>query len=347
MAQLSFLSIALNRKKLRCERFLDEMSKAVPWQMLVSEIQPYYAGNQDTNKDTGNGVSRDTNKGTGNDVNKNTNKGGRPQFPIELMLKIHCLQQWYNLSDPAAEDAIYDRCSFQKFLALDLISDRVPDETTILNFRHLLEKHNLSEAIFDAVNHFLEEKNLLVKEGTAVDATLIAAPTSTKNKDKSRDPEMSSTKKNNQWHFGMKAHIGVQTQGKPLVHSVAASTAKEHDSIKTYDLLHGEENAVFGDKAYDDQALKQACRQQGIFYGITNKAKSKHSLSAKQKKRNQQFSSVRAKVEHPFQVIKCIWNYRKVRYRGLKKNMGQLNVLFALSNLFMIRKQLLPIPIHI
>ena len=131
-----------------------------------------------------------------------------------------------NLSDPAAEDAIYDRISFQKFLALDLISDKVPDETTILNFRHLLEKHNLSEAIFDAVNHFLEEKNLLVKEGTSMDATLIAAPTSTKNKSKSRDPEMSSTKKSNQWYFGMKAHIGVQSRGKPLVHSVMASTAK-------------------------------------------------------------------------------------------------------------------------
>jgi IS5 family transposase len=145
----------------------------------------------------------------------------------------------------------------------------------------------------------------------------------------------------------MKAHIGVQSRGKPLVHSIVATTAKEHDSVKTYDLLHGEEEAVFGDKAYDDQALKQSCRQQGIFYGITNKAKSKHPLSNKQKKRNKQFSSVRASVEHPFQIIKCIWNYRKVRYRGLKKNMGQLNILFALSNLFMIRKQLMPTAIHV
>ena len=144
-----------------------------------------------------------------------------------------------------------------------------------------------------------------------------------------------------QWYFGLKAHIGVQSQGKPLVHSVVATTAKEHDSVKTHDLLHGEENAVFGDKAYDDCALKQACRQQEIFYKITNKAKPKHPLSNKQKKRNKQFSQVRAKVEHPFQIIKCIWNYRKVRYRGLKKNLGQLNILFALSNFFMIRKQLL------
>lgn len=338
MSQLSFLSIALNKKKLRCEKFLDEMSRVVPWAMLVSETHPYYSGNQDDDKDK----KHDTNNGV--------NKGGRPSFPLELMLKIHCLQQWYNLSDPSVEDAIYDRNSFQKFLGLDLISDKVPDETTILNFRHFLEKYNLSEAIFDAVNHFLEEKNLLVKEGTSMDATLITAPTSTKNKNKSRDPEMSSTKKNDQWYFGMKAHIGVQSRGKPLVHSFVATTAKEHDSVKTYDLLHGEETDIFADKAYDDQALKQVCRQQGIFYGITSKAKPKHPLSNKQKKRNKQFSSARAKVEHPFQIIKCIWNYRKVRYRGLKKNTGQLNILFALSNLFMIRKQLLkqllPIPIQ-
>jgi len=147
MAQLSFLSIALNKKKLRCENFLDEMLKAVPWQMLISEISPYYSNNQ-------NNFSRRT----------VLSQGGRPSFPLELMLKIHCLQQWCNLSDPAAEDAIYDRSSFQKFLALDLISDKVPDETTILNFRHLLEKHNLSKAIFDAVNHFLFEQNLLSKK---------------------------------------------------------------------------------------------------------------------------------------------------------------------------------------
>jgi transposase len=227
MAQLSFLSIALNKKKLRCEKFLDEMLKVATWAVLVSEIQPYYVGTHDSDKKN-------------QDANSVSCKGGRPSFSLELMLKIHCLQQWYNLSDPAAEDAIYDRSSFQKFLVLDLISDRVPDETTILNFRHLLKKHNLSEAIFDAVNHFLEEKNLLVKEGTSLDVTLIVAPTSTKNKDKSRDSEMSSTKKNNQWHFGIKAHIGFQSRGKPLVHSILASTAKEHDSVTTYDLLHGE-----------------------------------------------------------------------------------------------------------
>jgi len=316
VSQLSFLSIALNNKKLRCEKFLDEMSVVIPWQRLEDAIKPYYF----------------------NDV---SNKGGRPPFDLELILKIHCLQQWFGLSDPGIEDAIYDRNSFQKFLNIDLMAGRVPDETTILNFRHLLEKYNLAKALFEEINSYLEEKNLLLKEGTVVDATLIAAPTSTKNKAKKRDPEMSSTKKNDQWYFGMKAHIGVQSKGKPLVHSLESSTAKDHDSTKTEELLHGDETDVFADKAYDDKAIKQFCRKNGIFYGITNKAKRNKKLSNKQKKRNKQFSSVRAKVEHPFQIIKCQWNYRKVRYRGLMKNTGQLNILFGLANLFMVRKLLL------
>ncbi len=312
MSQLSFLSIALNNKKLRCQKFLDEMSVVIPWQRLINIIKPYYFNISD--------------------------KGGRPPFDLELMLKIHCLQQWFGLSDPAMEDAIYDRNSFQKFLNIDLISDRVPDETTILNFRHLLEKHNLSKLLFEEINSYLEEKNLLLKEGTAIDATLISAPTSTKNKDKKRDSEMSSTKKGDQWHFGMKAHIGVQSQGKPLVHSFESSTAKDHDSIKTEELLHGDETDIFADKAYDNEDIKRFCRSNNIFYGITNKAKRNKKLSNKQRKRNKQFSSVRAKVEHPFQIIKCQWNYRKVRYRGLLKNTGQLNILFGLANLFMVRK---------
>jgi transposase, IS5 family len=321
MSQLSFLAIGLNGKKLRCQKFLDEMLVVVPWQRLVDKIIPLYYGD---NKD----------------VNGNF-KGGRPSFDLELMLKIHSLQQWFGLSDPGMEDAIYDRNSFQKFLNIDLISDRVPDETTILNFRHFLEKNNLAKAIFEEINSYLSEKGFLLKEGTAIDATLIAAPTSTKNKDKKRDPDMSSTKKNNQWYFGMKAHIGVQSRGKPLVHSIESSTAKDHDSTKTEELLHGDETDLFADKAYDDKLIKQFCRKNGIFYGITNKTKRNKKLSNKQNKRNKQFSSVRAKVEHPFQIIKCQWNYRKVRYRGLKKNTGQLNFLFGLTNLFMVRKALM------
>ncbi len=292
------------------------MLAAVPWYRLTDKIKPYYFSNDNS-------------------------QGGRPPFDLDLMLKIHSMQQWFGLSDPGMEDAIYDRNSFQKFLNIDLMVDKVPDETTILNFRHLLEKYGLAKTLFAEINSYLEEKNLLLKEGTVIDATLIAAPTSTKNKAKKRDPEMSSTKKNDQWYFGMKAHIGVQSKGKPLVHSLESSTAKDHDSTKTEELLHGDETDVFADKAYDDKAIKQFCRRHGIFYGITNKAKRNKKLSNKQKKRNKQFSSVRAKVEHPFQIIKCQWNYRKVRYRGLLKNTGQLNILFGLANLFMVRKLLL------
>jgi len=313
MSQLSFLSIATANKKLRCEKFLDEMTVVIPWKRLCEKIKPFYFNN----------------------------KKGRKAMILERMLKIHCLQQWFSLSDPGVEEAIYDRNSFQKFLGIDLLSDSVPDETTILNFRHLLEEHNLAKAIFTEINSYLSEQNLILKEGTAIDATLIAAPTSTKNKNRKRDPEMSSTKKNNQWYFGMKAHIGVQSKGKPLVHSLESSTAKEHDSNKTFDLLHGSETDIFADKAYDNESIKKACRQHGIFYGITNKAKRNKKLSNKQKKKNKQLSSVRAKVEHPFQIIKCQWNYRKTRYKGLKKNTDQLNILFGLANIFMVRKQLL------
>lgn len=306
MSQLSFLSIGLNNKKLRCQEFLDEMQQVVPWNRLVDNIKPYYSS-------------------------PNNDKGGRSAFDLELMLKIHCLQQWFSLSDPAMEDAIYDRNSFKRFLGIDLISDRVPDKTTILNFRHLLEKNELTKCLFNEINNYLQEKNLLLKEGTAIDATLISAPTSTKNKDRKRDPEMSSTKKGENYYFGMKDHIGVQSKGKPLTHSLESSTAKDHDSTKTEELFHGDETDIFADKDYDNKEIKQFCRNNGIFYGITNKDKKNKKLSNKQRKRNKQFSSVRAKVEHPFQIIKCQWNYRKVRYRGLKKNTDQLRTYIWIS----------------
>ncbi|MCP4399758.1 MAG: IS5 family transposase [bacterium] len=316
MSQLSFLSIGLGKKRLRCERFLDEMSSVMPWDCLCTLIRPHYA----------------------------TGKGGRPPIPLEQMLKIHCLQQWYGLSDPAMEEAIYDRNSFQKFLKIDLLSDQVPDETTILNFRHLLEEHDLARKIFDEINAYLMHKGLLLKEGTIVDATLIDAPSSTKNTDKKRDPEMSSTKKGNQWYFGMKAHIGTQLRGKPLIHSVETGTAKEHDKKKKDDLMHGNERAEFGDKGYADDKDKRKARGKGVFYGVLDKAKRGKKLSSKQKRRNKKLSSVRAKVEHPFQILKCQWGYSKVRYRGLKKNDGQIVMLCALANIFMVRRSLLPTP---
>ena len=265
---------------------------------------------------------------------------GRKAKGTELMLRIHCLQQWYNLSDPGAEDAIKDRLSFQRFLGLDPFVDSVPDETTILNFRHLLEEHNLQEAIFQQINGDLEDKGLLMKRGTLVDATIIAAPSSTKNKAGKRDPEMSSTKKGGQYYFGMKAHIGVDSDSA-LVHSLTGTEAKRHDSTQRDKLLHGEEQVVGGDKGYADDQYKKQCRSSGIIYAICDKGKRNHPLSGSQKKRNRKLSSWRAKVEHPFQVIKCQWGFRKVRYRGLQKNTGQLFMLFSLYNLFKVRRKVL------
>lgn len=257
-----------------------------------------------------------------------------------LMIRIHCLQQWFNLSDPATEEAILDRYSFQEFLEIDLMEDRIPDETTILHFRHLLEKHSLGGKIMQAINQMLAQKGMILQEGTIVDATLISAPSSTKNKEKKRDPEMSSTKKNNVYHFGMKVHIGVDAQSG-LVHSCEVTTAKTSDREKMYDLLHGKEQAVFGDKGYVSDTDKALARDCGVYWGVLDKRKPKRSLSSKQKKRNRLLSSVRAKVEHPFHTIKHLWGHRKTRYQGLKKNAEQFMVLLGLSNLYRARKRLL------
>lgn len=257
-----------------------------------------------------------------------------------MLLKIYFLQQWHNLSDPGAEEAIYDRNSFQKFLGIDLLSANVPDETTILNFRHFLETHNLQKDFFKIVHEILNKKGLILKEGTIVDATIIQAPSSTKNKDKKRDAEMSSTKKSNKWFFGMKAHIGVDTQSG-LVHTLESTTASVHDMDKFDSLMHGNEKSKFGDKGYFKTENKQKARAEGIFFGVLDRAKKGQKLSMKQKKRNKQLSSVRSKVEHPFQILKCQWKYTKVRYRGLLKNTMQLYSLFALINLFKARKKLM------
>lgn len=309
--QLSFLSIGLGGRKLRCSKALEDISRVIPWQALCNIIQPYYP------------------KGV----------GGRPAKPLMLMLKIHCLQQWYNLSDPAMEDAIYDRNSFQQFLGLDLLDETtVPDETTILAFRHLLEKHKLGEEMFEGIRMFLEDENLILKRGTITDATIIRAPDgSTKTREHQKD--MSRTRKGSSFYFGMKAHIGVDAEGG-LVHSLECTTAKINDIEKFEDLLHGEEDAVFGDKGYAHQAIKQACRAMGVFYGILDKDERYRKLSSSQKKRNRKLSSIRAKVEHPFRIVKHVWGHNKTRYIGLEKNANHMYVLFGLSNLYMARKKL-------
>lgn len=312
MSQLSFLAIAQYKRTLRCEVFLNQMSQVVPWKRLCNIIKPFHR----------------------------VPKTGRRPISIERKLRIICLQQWYNLSDPGVEEAVYDRNSFQKFLSIDILTESVPDETTICKFRKLLHENDLFAKVFVAINEHLEEKGLLMKEGTVVDATLITAPVSTKNSSGKRDPEMSSTRKNGKWHFGMKAHIGVD-QKTGLVHSLETSTAKTHDTRAFDELLHGKEEAIFGDKGYFNSKRKHEIRRQGIFCGILDKASGKIPLSSSQKKRNRKLSSVRAVVEHPFQVIKCQWHYRKTKYRGLDKNASQLHLLFGLYNLFRIRKKLL------
>jgi len=310
--QASFLSIA-HQKKLRCETFLNEMDAIIPWDGLLGVIEPHY-----TQKET-----------------------GRKRKELKMMLKIYFLQQWFDLSDPGMEEAIYDRNSFQKFLDIDLLSDTVPDETTILNFRHLLEEHKLQEEFLEVVNAVLEEKGYLMRKGTIVDATLIAASPSTKNKDKKRDPEMHQTKKGNQWYFGMKGHIGVDVDSG-IVHSVEGTAANVHDRTKLHDLLHGEEKALFGDQGYASDEDKEVCRKYGVTHWCVNdRGKRNHPLSKGQRKKNRKKSSIRAKVEHPFRIIKDQWGHRKVRYRGIEKNTLQLHTLFALANLYMKRRQLL------
>ena len=287
----------------------------VPWEELSGVIEPYYL------------VART----------------GRKAKELGLMLRIYCLQQWFGMSDPGMEEAIYDRGSFQRFLGMDLLSDSVPDETTILNFRHLLEEHGLTEKLFERINGRLEKKGLLMKRGSIVDATLIAAPKSTKNENRQRDPEMSSTKKGNNWHFGMKASVGVDAESG-LVHHLEATTASVHDKKVMGKVLHGEEKAIFGDKGYVRDTDKREARKKGIYYGVLDKARRGQALSGSQKQQNRKLSSIRAKVEHPFQIIKCQWHYLKARYRGLKKNASQLFMLFGLVNLYRVRRKLLLMP---
>ncbi len=312
--QTSFLSLATHRKQPRAERFLDEMDQVVPWKELCAIIAPHYR----------------------------PGKTGRKPYPLEMMLRAHCLQQWYDLSDPRAEQEIADRMSFQRFLRLDPLCQRIPDETTILNFRRLLEDKRLAPAIFGRVNALLEDRGLMMRQGTIVDATLVAGPASTKNKSKARDPEMSSTKKGENWHFGIKAHIGVDARSG-LAHSVEVTTASVHDREVLDKLQHGQERALFGDKGYYDEKAKRKARAEGVFWGVLDKAKRgpRGALSPKQKRRNRRKSSVRAKVEFPFRVIKRQWGHVKTRYRGLAKNAAQFITLFALSNLYMARKKIL------
>jgi len=315
MQQSTFAEVTFEqyRKPTRRERFLDEMNRVVPWAELVDVIKPVYP------------------KADG---------PGRPTVGIERMLRLHCLQQWFNLSDPAVEEALYDSRAMRQFVGIDLGREPVPDETTICKFRHLLEAHQLGEQLFAQIGAYLTKQGLQVSRGTIVDATIISAPSSTKNRTKARDPEMHQTKKGNQWYFGMKAHIGVDSQTK-LIHSVVATAANVHDSQVLPELLHGQETRVGGDAAYSGQrdVIRQHAPKATSF--IQTKAHRHRPLTEAERAKNRTKSKVRAKVEHAFLVIKRIFGWAKVRYRGLAKNTHWLQISCGLANLYVARRQLL------
>jgi IS5 family transposase len=301
------------RKKTRKEVFLDEMDQIIPWQDLTAVIKPFYP--------------------------EPKGAGRRPKG-IERMLRIHFLQHWFELSDPAAEEALYDSRAMRQFVGIDLGQEPVPDETTICKFRHLMERHNLGDELFRLVNVYLDENGLKLSRGTIVDASIISAPSSTKNKEKARDPQMHQTRKGNQWYFGMKAHIGVDSRSK-LIHSVVATAANVHDSQVLDDLLHGDETRVWGDSAYSGQK-EVLCEYAPNARDFTQKKGSRHrSLSAEERSRNRTKSKVRAKVEHVFHVMKRQFGYTKVRYRGLDKNAHHLFIKCALVNLVLSKRRLL------
>jgi len=312
--QLTLASLAWQTKgkTTRRERFLAEMDAVIPWARLIALITPHYpkAGN------------------------------GTQPYPLEQMLRIYFLQQWFQLSDPAAEDAIFDSESMRRFARVELGVDDVPDETTILRFRHLLERHELTEDLFIEITAHLEAKGLLLRSGTIVDATIIAAPSSTKNADKARDPEMHQTKKGNQWYFGMKIHTGADPKG--IVHTVTVTPANAADITELPNLVHGEERRLWGDAAYQKEANRRTWREQGKAYLVNRRGTKTKPLTDHQKAVNRSRSRTRALGEHIYRVVKCSWGYTKVRYRGLAKNLAQVYTLFGLADLYLLRRRLLP-----
>ena len=314
MRQMTFAMAGFERysKTTRRVAFLAEMERVVPWPHLCALIDPFYpqAGN------------------------------GRPPMGLERMLRIYFLQHWFNLSDPSAEEALYDSAAMRAFVGIDLGREPVPDETTMCRFRHLLETHHLGARIFEEVHRHLESNGLKVSTGTIVDATIIHAPSSTKNADKTRDPDMHQTKKGNQWYFGMKAHVGVDSKSK-IIHAVAATAANVADSQVLGDLLHGEETRVWGDQAYRGQ--RQAIRERAPnARDFTHRRYRQNGVvDEAERAKNRTKSKVRAKVEHAIGVIKRVFGFVKVRYRGLAKNAHRLFVACALANLYIARRQLI------
>jgi IS5 family transposase len=328
MEQTSFASAeyAGKKRKTRREKFLAEMETVVPWARLEALIEPHYP---------------------------KSGKVGRPPIGVPRMLRMYCLQQWYTLADEALEDALYDSQAMREFIGIDLGREDVPDATTLLKFRRLLERHDLTAAILAEVNAHLSERGLLMRQGTVVDATIIAAPSSTKNEDGKRDPEMHQTQKGNQWHFGMKMHSGVDAQSG-LIHSVVCTAANEADVAHGHELLHGQESAVHGDSGYtglDKRDEVKAAQKDGrlgqdIEWRIAMKRAQLKAMPAGPAKALYEWferrkAQIRAIVEHPFHVIKNLFGYRKVSYRGIAKNAARANVHAALANLYIAKRRLL------
>lgn len=317
MEQMSFSDAEYHakRRQTRREKFLAEMDKVIPWSRLEKRIEPFY---------------RKT--------------GGRPPYPLSVMLRVHLMQHWYGLSDPGMEDALYEITSMRQFAGLSLSSGRIPDETTILNFRRLLEEHQLGQALFDEVRGYLDERGLLLKSGTIVDASLIDAPSSTKNQEGKRDPQMHQTRKGNQWYFGMKMHIGVDDM-TGVVHSLVSTAANVNDVTQVDRLLHGEEERAFADAGYQGVEKRPEHKERQVDWHIALRPGKRRALSGSKMDRlteqiEQSKARIRAIVEHPFRVIKRQFGFTKVRYRGLAKNDNSLHTLFALCNLYMQRRVL-------
>jgi transposase, IS5 family len=307
------------KKQTRRDKFLAEMELVVPWARLVERLRPLYP------------------KG----------ERGRPPIGLERMLRIYFLQQWYALADEALEDALYDSQALRGFAGIELNRDPVPDATTLLHFRHWLERHDLTKGLFEEVAALLAERGLLMRQGTIVDATIIAAPPSTKNKEKSRDPEMHQTKKGNQWHFGMKAHIGVDV-ATGVVHTLTGTAANEADITQLAALLHGQESDVFADAGYTGADKRPEHADREVSWNIAIKRGIIKALPKRLRDWvepvERALAQLRSPVEHPFHIVKNRFGHKKLRYRGLQKNTAQLYTLFALANLVIVKKALLAQP---
>jgi len=316
-SSFSEFEYAAKKKRTRRDRFLSEIEAVTPWPALVTEIEPFYP---------------------------KSGRRGRPPIGLARMLRMYVAQQCFGLSDEGIEDAIYDSQAIRGFVGIDLSREAAPDATTLLKFRRLLERHGLTRKIFEVINVHLSNKGLMLREGTIVDATLIAAPPSTKNRDKRRDPEMRQTKKGNQWYFGMKAHVGVDADSG-LVHTMVATAANVGDVTQAHALLHGDEEVAFGDAGYQGVEKRKENRDTEVRWHVAMKRGQRKALSATQwgrliEQAEKIKASLRAKVEHPFHVVKNLFKHRKARYRGLAKNEVQLFAMFGLANLVLARRRL-------